>query len=424
MDPCQPLAVIVPIRLCLICPVCLKPLFPSNLILVSTMKKIALLSIFPLHSLKSYGARFHPAGHYATWLPQIAESWRSQTEFEIHWLTGSDLVGEPVTCREMNQTFHVYPIASQGRATSLYRQDRREIQKILGKIRPDLVHAWGTEDVCGLAGVQSGYPCLLSMQGIHTNLIRHGVHHPRVYFQALLEAYCLVRADVVTVESEWGKKKIQALRQGRPIEIVEYGVHRRFFDACWSPTAQPPTFLFVGTVCPQKGIEDCLAAFRDPRLAHAHLEVFGSGNSRYLDALQQGSPPNVKWRGRQPAEKVVLALERASGLILPTRADTSPNVVKEARVVGVPVITSPQGGQTTYLADGEDGFLVPCQKIQVLINAILKLSENPELVRQMGNLGKNRYRNKLLPSRTADNFIKIYKDILAKQHGNHNTEET
>jgi glycosyltransferase involved in cell wall biosynthesis len=115
---------------------------------------------------------------------------------------------------------------------------------------------------------------------------------------------------------------------------------------------------------------------------------------------------------------VALALEKASGLILPTRADTSPNVVKEARVVGVPVITSPQGGQTTYLADGEDGFLVPCQKTQVLINAILKLSNNPELVRQMGNLGKDRYRDKLLSLRTADKFIKIYKSIQAKKHGN------
>jgi glycosyltransferase involved in cell wall biosynthesis len=174
----------------------------------------------------------------------------------------------------------------------------------------------------------------------------------------------------------------------------------------------------VGTVCPQKGIEDCLAAFRDPRLAQTRLEVFGSGNPRYLAALQRKSPPNVNWRGRQSAEKVALALEKASGLILPTRADTSPNVVKEARVVGVPVITSPQGGQTTYLADGEDGFLVPCQKTQVLINAILKLSNNPELVRQMGNLGKDRYRDKLLSLRTADKFIKIYKSIQAKKHGN------
>jgi glycosyltransferase involved in cell wall biosynthesis len=375
------------------------------------VKKIAILSIFPLHYLRSFGSRFRPAGHYATWLPQIAESWQSQSEFEIHWLTGSDLVREPETSREMNQTFHVYPIASQGRATSLYRRDRREIQKILGKIQPNLVHAWGTEDVCGYAAVRSGYPCILSLQGIHTNLIRHGVHHPRVCFQALLEAYCLARADWVTVESEWGRKKIRPFRWGRPMEIVEYGVHPRFFLAQRNPVNQSPTFLFIGTVCPQKGIQDCVAAFRDPCLANARLEVYGSGHPRYLDCLKAISPPNVIWKGRQEPETIVTAMESAWGLLLPTRADTSPNVVKEARVVGLPVTTSPNGGHLAYVKDGEDGFIVECGAIEDLVLRIVELTNNPGKVVQMGNLGRSRYRQLFQPERTAERFLSLYKKL-------------
>lgn len=374
-------------------------------------KKIAVLCIFPLHFLKGFGARFKPEGHYATWLPPIAESWQSQAEFEIHWLTGSDLVHEPATCREINQTFHVYPIASQGRATSLYHGDRREIQKILGKIQPDLVHAWGTEDVCGFAGVRSGYPCLLSMQGIHTNLIRHGFHPPRVYFQALLEAYCLSRADWVTVESEWGMKKIRTFRRDKPIEIVEYGVHGLFFGARRNPLPYPPTFLFVGTICPQKGIQDCVEAFRDPRLAGARLEIYGSGNPRYLASLKAISPTNVIWKGRQDPKTILAALETAWGLVLPTRADTSPNVVKEARVVGVPIITSRQGGQTEYVANEEDGFLVPCGKISLLAEALVNLSASFKQVERMGKLGTLRYRERLTSERTAASFLNLYQKI-------------
>jgi glycosyltransferase involved in cell wall biosynthesis len=378
-----------------------------------TKKKVALICIFPLHFLKKFGSCFRPEGHYATWLPQLAEAWAEQKEMEIHWLTGSELVGKSESHQELNQTFHVYPIPEKNRASSLYRSDRSAIHEILQRLKPDLVHAWGTEDACGFAGVITGYPCLLSMQGIHTHLIRHGLHHPRVYFQALLEAYCLARAGWVTVESEWGKKKIQAFRHGKPIEIVEYGAHPRFFEACWSPTMQPPTFVFVGTVCPQKGIEDCLAAFQDSRLAQARLEVLGSGHPRYLASLKKGSPPNVHWLGRQPPEKVVSALEKASGLILPTRADTSPNVVKEARVVGLPVITSPQGGQTAYLRDGEDGFLVPCRAVAQLTSAIVRLSQNPRLVFAMGNAGKHRYREQLRAETTAKAFCKVYRKIFS-----------
>jgi hypothetical protein len=39
----------------------------------------------------------------------------------------------------------------------------------------------------------------------------------------------------------------------------------------------------------------------------------------------------------------------------------------------------------------------------------------------MGNLGKDRYRDKLLPSKTADKLIKIYKSILVKPRGNHSS---
>lgn len=376
-------------------------------------KKVALLCIFPLHFLKKFGSSFWPEGHYATWLPQLAEAWLGQEEVEIHWLTGSELVAKSESHQELNQTFHVYPIPRKNRASSLYRPDRSAIHKILRRIKPDLVHAWGTEDACGFAGVMSGFPCLLSMQGIHTHLIRHGLHHPRVYFQALLEAYCLARAGWVTVESEWGKQKIQAFRRGKPVEIVEYGVHPRFFEATWSPTSQPPTFVFVGTVCPQKGIEDCLAAFRDPRLAQVRLEVVGSGHPRYLASLKRESPPNVRWLGRQPPEKVVSTLEKSSALILPTRADTSPNVVKEARVVGLPVITSPQGGQTSYIRDGEDGFLVPCRAIAQLTSAIAQLSENPRMVFSMGEAGKRRYREQLRAETTAKAFLKVYRKIFS-----------
>lgn len=392
-------------------PVCFKALLLSNLGKVTPRKKIAILSIFPVHFLGKFGGRFYPQGHYATWLPQIAEAWQKQRDFEIHWLTGSALVDQTTTETELNQTFHVYPIAEKGRAASFYRRDRQEIQKILAELRPNLVHAWGTEDACGFAGVQSGHPCILSLQGIHSNLIRHGLHRPRIYWQACLEAYCLAKAGWVTVESEWGRKKIRPLRYGRPIEIVEYGVHQRFFEARWSPTGQPPTFLFVGTICPQKGIQDALAAFRDLRLAGASLHVYGSGNARYLDSLKRISPPNVQWMGRQPPENIVEGYENASGLILPTRADTSPNVVKEARVVGLPVITSPNGGQVAYVKDGEDGFLVRCGAVQQLIGRVEALKNDQAKVVRMGNLGRNRYRQLFRPERTGEKFLELYQKI-------------
>jgi len=376
-------------------------------------KKIAVVAAFPLYELKSFGPSFYPKGHFATWLPQLAATWEDQPHFEIHWIVGSDRVQQASSHRQWNQRFHVYPASRRGRATTLYRQDRRFIGEILTNIKPGLVHPWGTEDVCGFAGVLSQAPCILSMQGILSHIVQHGLHHPRVYFQAVLEGFCLRRAAWVTVESDWGRQKILPFRGKRPVEVIEYGVHPDFFKARWEPNIHKPRFLFLGTICAQKGVQDCLAAFRDPRMSQARLEIFGSGDPQYVQRLQAASPPNVAWRGRQPREVVIRAMEKATGLILPTRADTSPNVVKEARVVGLPVIVSPQGGQVAYVKNGEDGFVVPTKDINRLVSATAQLSQNPSLVLKMGELGRLRYREKFLPLKTAEAFLGLYRKAFA-----------
>jgi len=168
------------------------------------MKKIAILAAFPLHRLNSFGEKFKPEGHYATWLPQVAEAWDGQNEVKIHWIVMSELVKERVDVSEWGQKFHVLPTSRSGRATTLFRADRKAIHTVLDEIQADLVHGWGTEDVYGLAAVLSGRPNIVSMQGILSEIVLKSWMHPREYFQALVELYCLRKAQVITTESEWG----------------------------------------------------------------------------------------------------------------------------------------------------------------------------------------------------------------------------
>ena len=108
------------------------------------MKKIAILAAFPLHTLKSFGEEFRPKGHYATWLPQIAEAWEGQKGVEIHWIVMTELVKERRDVCEWGQMFHVLPTSQMGRAATLFREDRIAIGAVLDEIQPDLVHGLGT----------------------------------------------------------------------------------------------------------------------------------------------------------------------------------------------------------------------------------------------------------------------------------------
>jgi glycosyltransferase involved in cell wall biosynthesis len=372
------------------------------------MKKIAILAAFPLHRLRYFGEKFRPKEHYATWLPQIAEAWNGQSEVEIHWVVMSDSLQERRDVSEWGQMFHVLPTSQRGRATTLFRADRKAINAVLDEIQPDLVHGWGTEDVYGMAAVLSGRPNIVSMQGILSYYALKNRMPARSYLQAMLELFILWKAGRVTTESEWGRDVVMKRNPFAKVKIVEYGVQQVFFETKWQPEEKTPFALFVGGISPRKGIQDLVGAFRDPKLLGKELVVIGGRVGVWSENVQKNGPSNIRWLGRKTAEETAQYMSKAWCLILPTRADTSPNVVKEARVVGLPVITTRNGGQASYVRDGEDGYFVECGNVNGLIQKIRKVLGCFSEAKKMGAQGKKNFGDLFMAKRTGDGFMKMY----------------
>ena len=372
------------------------------------MKKIAILAAFPLHRLRYFGEKFRPKEHYATWLPQIAEAWNGQSELEIHWVVMSDSLQERRDVSEWGQMFHVLPTSQRGRATTLFRADRKAINAVLDEIQPDLVHGWGTEDVYGMAAVLSGRPNIVSMQGILSYYALKNRMPARSYLQAMLELFILWKAGRVTTESEWGRDVVMKRNPFAKVKIVEYGVQQVFFETKWQPEEKTPFALFVGGISPRKGIQDLVGAFRDPKLLGKELVVIGGRVGVWSENVQKNGPSNIRWLGRKTAEETAQYMSKAWCLILPTRADTSPNVVKEARVVGLPVITTRNGGQASYVRDGEDGYFVECGNVNGLIQKIRKVLGCFSEAKKMGAQGKKKFGDLFMAKRTGDGFMKMY----------------
>ncbi len=376
--------------------------------------KIAILAEFPLHLVPDFGEAYRPAGHWATWLPQLAGAFESAADLEIHWITLSSKVSSPLEAAWKGQFFHVVPTATKGRAPSFYRQDRRNIKTLLQQIKPNLVHGWGSEDVHGLAAATSGYPNIVSMQGILTHYILKSKMHPRNYLQALIEMIIFWRADRITVESAWGKNCVIRRNPFARISLVEYGVQPHFYDIPWTPDPAKPAAIFVGSITQRKGIQDLVEAFRAPSLAHAELWVVGGDADAWGENLQASAPNNIRWLGRKTSQETSALLGQAWCLALPTRADTSPNVVKEARVIGLPVVSTPCGGQASYVEEGKNGFLVNPGDVRRITEVLQSLLEDLALCRRFGAYKHEEQRQFFDPKQTAINFQRLYLEKLTK----------
>jgi glycosyltransferase involved in cell wall biosynthesis len=195
------------------------------------------------------------------------------------------------------------------------------------------------------------------------------------------------------------------------VELIEYGVQQVFFQTKWQPEKTKPFALFVGGISPRKGIQDLVEAFRDPKISGSELVVIGGGEGEWAENLQKGASSNIRWLGRKTAAETAEYMSKAWCLVLPTRADTSPNVVKEARVIGLPVITTRNGGQASYVQDGEDGYFVECGDIKGLVQKLRIVLRSLATTKKLGELGRQRYRDLFTADQTANHFQGLYRKV-------------
>ena len=327
---------------------------------------ICLLAAFPVHRLP--GIDLGDEGHHATWLYTLAREWR-ETPFEIHWITCTKQVSRSMELEAWGQHFHLIPRWKLSvEALTAFSSERRRIAGLLKILQPDLVHGWGTEEGYGYAATDWPGKHLRSMQGLLQVYCSATPQPWLLRLQALHEKRVLRRAKHLTVESPWGREHLVSLAPDARIELLEYGVDPECFEIRRSPSERPLA-LFVGTLSRLKGADVLLQAFEDPRLRTIDLVLLGEGPLRKVAAQ---SPPNVKFMGHVSPAEVRRWMAEAWYLIHPARADTSPNCVKEACVIGLPVLTTQEGGQTQYVEEGRNGGYFPSGSVEGLVQLVLE----------------------------------------------------
>lgn len=351
-------------------------------------------------------------GHGATWLPQLANSWESCQDFEIHWAVFDKLAKNDVSITYLNQTFHRISFISMSASLLLGRWPHRLCaSRLIRKIRPDIIHCWGTENMNGAALFGFKGPSVLSMQGIVRTYLKTGdLNTWQWKFFRHYERKSLRLATIVTSESQWGLDRIAEIHPSVSSKRIEYGIHPSFYRIAWAPVTSQPRFLFVGGLNRLKGIDILIEMLR--RHPKRSWKMVFVGDGYFMKSLKSLNDPSIEVLGMLKTEQVQQEMSKAWGLVMPSRADTSPNVVKEARVIGLPVVGSTNGGHAEYIAHGKDGLIVDSNNSDAWFQAINLLAMNYDLCLQMGRCRHEHFREYFRPEKTADQFLNLYRSLL------------
>ncbi|MCW1885171.1 glycosyltransferase family 4 protein [Luteolibacter flavescens] len=378
--------------------------------------RIAIIADFPWASLDG-SATGRGGGQGCTWLPQLAENFERHPDLEIHWISLDRRGAGGESVRKYGQHF----VRLKGTSVSVdlalgCLPTRRTMRKYLRALKPDIVHAWGTESIYPVALRDFKGPTILSMQGVLTEYKRIGGLPDDWRWRRMIagEAAMIRSATIVTCESGWGMAKVKEVVPTAHCRMVEYGVHPRFFDVPWQPDAAKPYVLYVGGTGTRKGFDlllDALAHIPDRK-----WELRLAGDDAMRAEVERRGLKDVECLGLLAWDEMEKQLRGAWASVLPTRGDTSPNSVKEARVIGVPVITSRHGGQAGYIRDGENGRLVDPLTDESLAEALTDVMSSHDRAIALGHGRHQEDRDYLSAERTAKGFADIYRE-LAKGGG-------
>lgn len=151
----------------------------------------------------------------------------------------------------------------------------------------------------------------------------------------------------------------------------------------------PPVFLLIGRLLGDKGVREFAEAARQVKAMHPEVRFHGVGwIDSNPDAIAQSeldgwvADGTLEFLGK--LDDVRPAIAASTVFVLPSYREGTPRTVLEAMAMGRPIITTDAPGCRETVIDGDNGFLVPVQSVDALVEAMLKFIEDPTLASRMG----------------------------------------
>jgi glycosyltransferase involved in cell wall biosynthesis len=179
-----------------------------------------------------------------------------------------------------------------------------------------------------------------------------------------------------------------------------------------------PEILVVGNLLPSKGHELVLRALASLKLSFPQLRcrIIGEGPERAgFEALARrlGIAEQVQFVGRQSRSEVAEAMRRCSVFALPSRNEGLGCVYLEAMSCGKPVVGCRGQGIEELIDHGKNGWLIPVDGLEELVQGLSVLLGSPELRAGIGAAARKTVLEKLTVSHQAQHLAMIYREAIA-----------
>lgn len=178
------------------------------------------------------------------------------------------------------------------------------------------------------------------------------------------------------------------------------------------------TFLFVGRIVRDKGINELVEAFMRVREGcNVRLLLVGQYEDN-LDPVSEETRMRIEkcedivYAGPQYGRDLLAYYAVSDSFVFPSYREGFPNTVLEAGAMGLPSIVTDINGSREIIKDGKNGMIIPPRSVETLAEAMLRMVEDKTMRKQMAENARE-----MIVSRFEKNFvqkcqIEFYKKVM------------
>ena len=232
------------------------------------------------------------------------------------------------------------------------------IKGISNKKTYDVVHAWNLPSAFIMKHIKSKKK-ILSVHGVYSKQVE--MLHSKITSGIVTnqESQILDWADVLTTDSKAVQLEYKK-KLGKNFEYIPAPLDKTKFEKISNVEKNPKQIVYVGRDSFEKGID-------------------------ILQKIESQINGTIKFCTDLPWDETMKILKSSEILVVPSRTESIPQVIKEAFYLKVPVIATNVGGNPELVTHEKTGILVPPEDPEKLTVEINNLLNNEDAQKNFAN---------------------------------------
>ena len=260
------------------------------------------------------------------------------------------------------------------------------LKSLTSKETYDIVHAFNVPSAFAMRYTKAKKK-VLSIHGMYSDQV-DSLHSDTTAGAAkLAESKVLKWADKLTTDSKFVQKQYKE-KTGANFECLLAPLDIEKFKDIPDVPKKEKQIVYIGRDSHEKGMD-----------VLKKIESQINANIVYCT--------DVEWK------EAMIRLKESSILVVPSRMESIPQVIKEAFYLKVPIIASDVGGIPELITNEENGILIPPDDEKKLIDSINRLFTEKEFANNIAEMGYKYVIKNLTWEALLPRYIKFYEELLS-----------